>query len=200
MKIMPLQRRDFTPAGFPAHVIWWHGDAMQEWSTPADFPVLSLPEQVRALGAYVCSSARDAYLAVRLCWHHGLNCVQVEAYAETDRATRRWTGTLYSHHDTLSEAVEQARLWVHELHRWLNAGGTGTLTKGKQQGVSAAPRKPEAVQREITRLEGQMERMAQQVRAGHIGSKATIASRNARRDWTGDRLFHLRQELKAVTP
>lgn len=198
-RVMTIQARDFDAYGYPRHIVWWLNDLWMEWSTPFGWTDLPTNQQVRELGAYICRSVKGAYIEVRLCWHYGLNCVQVDAYAETDRDTGRWTGGLYSHHDTLPDATQQARLWVRELHGWLNKGGDCLLTRGNQYGVSVSPRKAESIRREISRLELQRERLA--AKSGHGSNPAgsnrgSRATRIARREWIGERLHKLRLELE----
>lgn len=199
MRTLRLTRRDFASCGNPAHVIWWMDEGMREWTAQLCGGVDAdpLPEQPREYGRYIARTVRDAYVEVSLCWHHGLNCVQVDAYAETDRQTRRWTGARFAHFRTMPEAVEYARAEVGALHRWLNGDGTDThlLAPGPQFGVEPPARTRPQITAEVKRLEGQLDRMKPLT---GTGSKATIAARNAARDRIGTRLHQLRKELEAT--
>lgn len=194
MRTLRLTRRDFTSCGNPAHVVWWMDDRTREW-TAGGVDDLPLPEQPREYGRYVARAPDDAYMEVSMCWHHGLNCIQVEGYAETRRTLRRWTGTRYAHFHTVRDAIEYARSEIKTLHKWLNSDGTATqlLTPGPQFGVTPPQRTRSQIEAELKRLEAQMDRYKPLT---GTGSKATIAARNAARDRIGARMYEVRQELR----
>lgn len=199
MKTLGLTRRDFASCGNPAHVVWWIDDDTRHYTAllAGEVDDLPLPEQPRMYGPYLCSGPGPlpAYIEVRLGWHHGDERIQVTSYAETSRRIGRWTGGRYAQFDTMPDAIVHAREQVRLLHRWLNSDGTLPLPQVQTYGVSVPQKSPAELRRELARLEAQREALSRQ--SGQ-GSKATIAARNARRDWIGDRLHTIRKELEAT--
>ncbi len=196
MRTLRTTRRDWTPSGHPAHIIWWIDDEWLRWTADQinGFWETDPKDQPRELGPYVatCAGPLPAYVEVRLCWHWGLECVQVDSYAETRRETGRWTGVRHAHFDTLTDAIAYAREEVRRLHRWLNSDGILTLPGSPSCGVSVPEKTSAELRRELDKLERR--RIHRLSSSGH-GGKHAIARRKAESQWDNERIAVIREQL-----